>query len=893
MTYLQFHAIFVLPPLVLLILWALYDVRRGWPLAGKQVQAKRAQFMLGLNTLIAITYTTPWDNYLVATGVWTYGRDRVLGTIGYVPVEEYAFFVLQTILTGLWLYMLRRYFPSHLETASVSGMTVSTRADANKLPNQPQTTTTHADSMPTDYLVRFVGALFLLGLSASGVLATLLARGTYYGLITMWAGPVLALMWALGGDVLWRNREQVALAVLVPTLYLSAADLVAIYQDIWAIRPATSSGFMLFGLPFEEALFFLLTNMLVVFGLTLSLTPSILTRLIGLVQTARRGSWWRLVLVEWGLSMIPTPLVPSAFERLILLSTVLLAVGVFGYTWANFQMRALLLLGVAFGFGVIVEFIGYQTGFPFGQYAYTTNAPSILGVPIIVPLGWFAFTLIALSVSPVKGRLWIAPWALVAWDIGLDPLMVNRGVWAFAEGRYYGIPLSNFIGWYAAGVGLVWLLMKLEPRLARARSLSLQVTFAVQTFLFTIGLIWFGLPLAALCFLLAMGSVLALSDIPLMDVLRPHERFTKIRASNLWQNYQTRFKQELDVWIARMLPWVIRRSLRRNLQGVWVRGELTALRHTRPLILALNHHSWWDAYGLWLLREKLAVPVTTIMADWQLEKFSFFRHEGVISQREIRRAIRAVQAGELLAIFPEGEICPAGQVGELKRGVQFLAERTGAAICPVVMRTVMRGGQYPDMIVDIGTPVTGSSQEMSLQETLQQAFNNQLAEIDSLVLKNDPEAPLPGFDLWFQGQSSFHTRVGWLAKLRKLAGQYSSEDSLNDGDTMSDSSKDNLGQASTLSAKDISAVKKTNHTSREAGSREGEVREAKVASENTESTTYPLPKGVAVEKTMSSETVSSKTMPAATSQPQPDAQHPQPSPTYDQPAMTPANDPSS
>ena len=32
--------------------------------------------------------------------------DRVVGTIGYVPIEEYLFFVLQCILTGLWLYWL-------------------------------------------------------------------------------------------------------------------------------------------------------------------------------------------------------------------------------------------------------------------------------------------------------------------------------------------------------------------------------------------------------------------------------------------------------------------------------------------------------------------------------------------------------------------------------------------------------------------------------------------------------------------------------------------------------------------------------------------------------------------------------------------------------------------
>jgi len=30
----------------------------------------------------------------------------VVGTIGYVPVEEYLFFLLQPILTGFWLYWL-------------------------------------------------------------------------------------------------------------------------------------------------------------------------------------------------------------------------------------------------------------------------------------------------------------------------------------------------------------------------------------------------------------------------------------------------------------------------------------------------------------------------------------------------------------------------------------------------------------------------------------------------------------------------------------------------------------------------------------------------------------------------------------------------------------------
>jgi lycopene beta-cyclase len=67
--------------------------------------------------VIAVVYTTPWDNYLVATRVWYYDPKLILGwVIGYVPIEEYSFFVLQTFLTGLlgiWLW--RRFYPRDFE----------------------------------------------------------------------------------------------------------------------------------------------------------------------------------------------------------------------------------------------------------------------------------------------------------------------------------------------------------------------------------------------------------------------------------------------------------------------------------------------------------------------------------------------------------------------------------------------------------------------------------------------------------------------------------------------------------------------------------------------------------------------------------------------------------
>ncbi len=51
---------------------------------------------------VALLWTAPWDEHLVRTGVWSYGPDRVLATIGSVPAEEYAFVVLLVVLVAAW-----------------------------------------------------------------------------------------------------------------------------------------------------------------------------------------------------------------------------------------------------------------------------------------------------------------------------------------------------------------------------------------------------------------------------------------------------------------------------------------------------------------------------------------------------------------------------------------------------------------------------------------------------------------------------------------------------------------------------------------------------------------------------------------------------------------------
>ncbi|APW98745.1 lycopene cyclase [Halobiforma lacisalsi AJ5] len=229
LTYLGFHAAFVLPPILIL----------GW-LAVRRPTAwrdRRAATGLVIVLFLAVAYTTPWTNHMIPEGVWWYGDGAVLGRIWYTPLEEYLFFVLQPILTALVLFQ----FPA--------------RAD---LPLR----------IPRSH--RLAGSLGGLAITVVGWTLFAGPTSTYYlGSLLLWAGPVLAIQWAFGLTYLWRVRRPVALAVAVPTLYLCVVDRIAIEWGIWIISGSHTTGYTIGGLPIEEGLFFLLTNVFVVQGIVL------------------------------------------------------------------------------------------------------------------------------------------------------------------------------------------------------------------------------------------------------------------------------------------------------------------------------------------------------------------------------------------------------------------------------------------------------------------------------------------------------------------------------------------------------------------------------------------------------------------------------------------------
>ncbi len=105
---------------------------------------------------------------------------------------------------------------------------------------------------------------------------------TYLVFELAWAVPVIAGMWAISHELLWRAWRLLAVGTLVPTVYFSAADAVAIHNHIWTLNPGRIVGLRLGPLPLEEAIFFLLTNLMTAQGLVLlgnTGGPSLMARL--------------------------------------------------------------------------------------------------------------------------------------------------------------------------------------------------------------------------------------------------------------------------------------------------------------------------------------------------------------------------------------------------------------------------------------------------------------------------------------------------------------------------------------------------------------------------------------------------------------------------------------
>ena len=125
----------------------------------------------------------------------------------------------------------------------------------------------------------------------------------------------------------------------------------------------------------------------------------------------------------------------------------------------------LIFFAICLVVGNILENVGVRTSFPFGSYYFTDlMGPKLFAVPIQLGLAYLGMAYLSWTLarvilgnmrSPVTGLRvvtlpLIAAFIMVAWDFSQDPVwstVLHLWIWR-RGGAYFGVPVSNFLGWY-------------------------------------------------------------------------------------------------------------------------------------------------------------------------------------------------------------------------------------------------------------------------------------------------------------------------------------------------------------------------------------------------------------------------------------------------------------
>src|SRR5207248_6786670 len=123
-------------------------------------------------------------------------------------------------------------------------------------------------------------------------------------------------------------------------------------------------------------------------------------------------------------------------------------------------------------------------------------------------------------------------------------------------------------------------------------------------------------------------------------------------------------------------------------------------------LLVPNHITWVDAIILQLASPR---PVRFIIEEEFYRKAVLkppLRMVGAIPidrrkpREAIRRATEQIEAGQIVCIFPEGQLSRTGTLGRLQRGYEMIARHAGCLVVPVFLDQLwgsifsFRGGKF-------------------------------------------------------------------------------------------------------------------------------------------------------------------------------------------------------
>lgn len=192
----------------------------------------------------------------------------------------------------------------------------------------------------------------------------------------------------------------------------------------------------------------------------------------------------------------------------------------------------------------------------------------------------------------------------------------------------------------------------------------------------------------------------------------------------------------LAVFEAAFGPWRAARLI-----GPLLSGVPRSLRGNRPLLLASNHVSWWDAFTLRELHRALRpdAPLYTVMLESELRRFPFFRWLGAVGVEPGRPSsllrcvrfltARAAERRDLVVLFfPQGRIWPSHRrpLG-FEGGAALLARTLGAVVLPVAQHVEPLSRVRPTAMISVGEPLEAEEVEGELEGRVEEEADRILA----------------------------------------------------------------------------------------------------------------------------------------------------------------------
>src|SRR6267143_1832172 len=171
---------------------------------------------------------------------------------------------------------------------------------------------------------------------------------------------------------------------------------------------------------------------------------------------------WLLVVLLAVARLATTAFSPSLTIPVVMAAAVFAFIhGAVRYRWSGILAFLVICLVVS----NILENTSILTGFPFGHYHYTSS-PRLFLVPLFIGPSYFATAYLAWMVAVVligdvrRGGSWfttvavpvIASAVMVMWDLTFDPTASTiKQFWIWEQGGgYFGVPLTNYVGWFFA-----------------------------------------------------------------------------------------------------------------------------------------------------------------------------------------------------------------------------------------------------------------------------------------------------------------------------------------------------------------------------------------------------------------------------------------------------------